>query len=170
MAKKSSRRAAKSRGRPRPSPRRKPAPRGSAAKPKLLAGGNPQIAKGDGEAPVRAYIEAMPGWKRDAGGWLDALIGRAVPNVRRAVRWNQPFYGTADRGWFLGVHCLTRYIKIAFFNGTSLRPMPPVESKNKGTRYFHIHEDEWARGLDEAQVTDWIKQASALPGWASFNC
>lgn len=135
--------------------------------PKLLSGGNPQIAKADGDAPVQAYLAAMPGWKRDVGRRLDALITRTVPNVRKAVRWNSPFYGTEGHGWFLGVHCLTKYVKVAFFNGTSLRPMPPVASKNEGTRYFHIHEDDV---FDEELVANWVRQASQLPGWASFNC
>jgi hypothetical protein len=138
-----------------------------AAKPKLLAGGNPQIAKADGNVPVQAYIAAMPGWKRDVGRRLDALIVRTVPNVRKAVRWNSPFYGTEGHGWFLGIHCLTKYVKVAFFNGTSLRPVPPVESKNEGTRYFHIREEDQ---FDEELVASWIRQASELPGWASFNC
>jgi hypothetical protein len=148
---------------------KKPAARKTrtAAKPKLLSGGNPQIGKADGDAPVQAYIAAMPGWKRDAGRRLDALIVRTVPNVRKAVRWNSPFYGTDANGWFLGVHCITKYIKVAFFNGRSLRPLPPVESKDKNTRYFHIHENE---KLDEKLVASWIKQASELPGWAGFNC
>lgn len=137
------------------------------AKPRLLAGGNPQIAKADGDAAVQAYIAAMPGWKRDVGRRLDALAERTVPGVRKAVRWNSPFYGTEDRGWFLGVHCLTRYVKVAFFRGTSLRPLPPVASKVEGTRYFHVHEGE---ALDEALVADWIRQAAALPGWAGFRC
>jgi hypothetical protein len=139
-----------------------------AAKPKLLSGGNPQIAKADGDAPVRAYIAAMPGWKRDVGRWLDALIVRTVPNVRKAVRWNSPFYGVegeGGRGWFLGVHCITRYVKVAFFRGASLRPMPPVESKQKDVRYFHIHEDD---RLDEELVASWVRQASELPGENCF--
>lgn len=139
-------------------------PTGKGASPILLSGGNPQIAKADGDAPVQAYLEAMPGWKRDVGRRLDALIVRTVPGVLKAVRWNSPFYGTADHGWFLSVHCLTKYVKVAFFNGTSLRPVPPVESKNKGTRYFHIHEDD---GIDEVLVAGWVKQASELPG---ANC
>lgn len=130
--------------------------------PKLLAGGNPQIAKGDGDAPVRAYIAAMPGWKRAAGERLDKLIEKAVPGVAKAVKWNSPLYGVEGRGFFLGVHCFNKYIKLAFFNSGSLEPKPPIESKDPGTRYFHIHEDdEW----DEAQLSDWIKQAAALPGW-----
>ncbi len=130
------------------------------AKPTLLAGGNPQIAKADGDAPVHHYIEAMPGWKREVGRRLDALIVRTVPNVSKAVRWNSPFYGIAGQGWFLSFHCLTKYIKVAFFNGTSLRPLPPVESKNKGTRYFHIYE---ADPIDEELFACWVSQASALP-------
>ena len=133
----------------------------STAKPKLLAGGNPQIAKGDGDAPVQAYIAAMPGWKRDVGRRLDALIASTVPSVRKAVKWNSPFYGIEDQGWFLGIHCLTKYIKVAFFRGTSLSPVPPVESKQKEVSYFHIHEDDV---IDEAQFAAWVNQASQLPG------
>lgn len=135
------------------------------AKAPLLSGGNPQIAKGDGDAPVQAYIKALPGWKRDVGHQLDALIVRTVPNVRKAVRWNSPFYGIEDEGWFLSFHCMTKYIKVAFFRGTSLRPMPPVESKNEGTRYFHIYE---ADKLDEASLASWIQQASELQGENCF--
>jgi hypothetical protein len=130
------------------------------AKPVLLAGGNPQIAKGDGDAPVQAYIAAMPGWKRDVGRRLDALIVRAVPGVHKAVKWNSPFYGVEGQGWFLSLHCFTRYVKVAFFRGTSLRPVPPGESKHKEVRYLDIHEDE----LDETQLAAWVKQASRLPG------
>ena len=133
-----------------------------AAKPKLLAGGNPQIAKGDGDAPVKSYIAAMPGWKRDLGRRLDALIVRAVPNVRKAVKWNSPFYGIEGEGWFLGVHCFTKYIKVAFFRGASLRPVPPGTSKQKEVRYLDIREDE---NLDEKLLATWVRQASELPGW-----
>jgi hypothetical protein len=133
-----------------------------AAKPTLLAGGNPQIAKADGDAPVQTYIAAMPGWKRDVGRRLDALIVRNVPNVRKAVKWNSPFYGIEGQGWFLNLHCFTKYIKVAFFRGTSLRPVPPGESKHKDVRYLDIHEDDQ---LDEAQLAKWIRQAAALPGW-----
>ena len=136
--------------------------RRSSKKPVLLSGGNPQIAKADGDAPVQAYIAAMPGWKREVGRRLDALIVRTVPDVRKAVKWNTPFYGLEGRGWFLGFHCITKYVKVAFFKGTSLRPKPPVESKVKGTRYFHIHEGD---AIDEARVASWIKQASERPGW-----
>ncbi|TPQ37175.1 histidine kinase [Bradyrhizobium guangdongense] len=130
-------------------------------KPILLAGGNPQIAKADGDAAVQAYIAAMPGWKRDVGRSLDALIVRTVPGVRKAVKWNSPFYGIADEGWFLSFHCFTKYVKVAFFRGTSLRPVPPGESRSKDTRYLDIHEDDQ---FDEAQFVAWVTQASRLPG------
>jgi hypothetical protein len=136
-------------------------PRKAAAKPILLAGGNPQIAKADGDAPVQAYIAALPGWKRDVGRRLDALIVRTVPGVRKAVKWNSPLYGVEGQGWFLGIHCFTKYVKVAFFRGTSLRPVPPGESRSKDTRYLDIHEDDQ---LDEAQLVAWVKQASQLPG------
>ena len=132
-----------------------------AAKPTLLAGGNPQIAKADGDAPVQAYIAAMPGWKSDVGRRLDALIVRTVPGVRKAVKWNSPFYGVEGQGWFLSFHCFTKYVKVAFFRGASLRPLPPGESKQKEVRYLDIHEDDQ---LDEAQFAAWVKQASQLPG------
>jgi hypothetical protein len=134
-----------------------------AAKPVLLSGGNPQIAKGDGDAPVQAYIAAMPGWKRAVGRQLDALIVRTVPGVRKAVKWNTPFYGVEDPGggWFLAFHCFTKYVKVTFFRGTSLRPVPPGESRSNDTRYLDIHEDDH---LDEAQFAAWVKQASQLPG------
>jgi hypothetical protein len=145
-------------------------PRTSAAKSKVrkgekvavvLSGGNPRIAKADGDAPVQAYIAGMPGWKRDLGKRLDALIVRNVPNVRKAVKWNSPLYGIEGQGWFLGFHTFTHYVKVAFFRGTSLRPVPPGASKGKDTRYMDIHEGE----LDEAQMATWVKQAAALPGW-----
>ncbi|MCA8936113.1 MAG: DUF1801 domain-containing protein [Planctomycetes bacterium] len=132
------------------------------AKPKLLSGGNPQIAKADGDAPVQAYIDAMPGWKQDVGRELDALITAAVPGVRKAVKWNTPFYGAKEGGWFLGFHCVTKYVKVAFFKGAALEPMPPVESKQKDVRYLHVHEHD---KLDRAQLKKWIKQAAAQPGW-----
>jgi hypothetical protein len=128
----------------------------------LLSGGNPQIAKADGDAPVQAYIAAMPGWKRDLGKRLDALIVRNVPNVRKAVKWNSPLYGIEGQGWFLGFHTFTHYVKVAFFRGTSLRPVPPGASKGKDTRYIDIHEGD---ELDEAQMANWVKQATALPGF-----
>lgn len=131
------------------------------AKPTLLSGGNPQIAKAYGDEPVQAYIAAMPGWKSDLGRRLDALIVRAVPGVYKAVKWNSPLYGIEGEGWFLGLHCFTRYIKVAFFRGASLRPVPPGTSKQKEVRYLDIHEDD---PLDEAQFTAWVKQASQLPG------
>lgn len=128
----------------------------------LLSGGNPQIAKGEGAAPVRASIAAMPGWKRDVGRRLDRLIGKTVPGVCRAVKWNSPFYGVEGRGYFLGYHCLTRYVKIAFFRGADLKPMPPGISKQKHVRYLDIYE---TTELDEELLADWIRQASELPGW-----
>jgi hypothetical protein len=143
---------------------RKAAPKSKSAEtatPVLLSGGNPQIAKGYGDAPVQAYIAAMPGWKSDVGRRLDALITRTVPGVHKAVKWNSPLYGIEGEGWFLGLHVFARYIKVAFFRGSSLRPAPPVESKHKEVRYFHIHEDD---PFDEAQFADWVKQASQLPG------
>jgi hypothetical protein len=133
-------------------------------KPKLLAGGNPQIPKGDGDGPVQAYIAAMPGWKEGVGRRLDALIVQVVPDVRKAVKWNSPFYGIEGEGWFLNFHCFTKYVKVAFFRGTSLRPVPPGESKNDDVRYLDIYEND---ELDEAQLIDWVKQASRLPGWGA---
>ena len=130
-------------------------------KPVLLSGGNPQIAKGDGDGPVQAYIEAMPGWKSEVGRRLDALISGAVPEVRKAVKWNSPFYGVEDRSWFVSFHCFNKYIKVAFFRGASLHPVPPGESKQKEVRYLDIHEDDL---FNEAQFADWVKQASQLPG------
>ncbi len=127
---------------------------------KLLAGGNPQIAKADGDAPVQAYIAAMPGWKRDLGKRLDALITRNVPHVRKAVKWNSPFYGIEGQGWFLGFHIFTRYVKVSFFRGASLRPSPPGGT-GKDARWIDLHEDD----LNEAQMTIWVKQAAILPGW-----
>ena len=128
----------------------------------LLSGGNPQIAKADGDAPVRAYIAAMPGGKRRLGKRLDALIVRNVPGVRKAVKWNSPLYGFEGQGWFLSFHVFTRYVKVTFFRGTSLRPVPPGASKQNNVRYLDIHEGE---ELDEAQMASWVKQAAALPGW-----
>ena len=127
----------------------------------LLSGGNPQIAKGYGDAPVQAYIAAMPGWKSAVGRRLDAIIERTVPGVRKAVKWNSPMYGVEAGTYFLGIHVFAKYIKAAFFRGASLTPLPPVASKQKDVRYFHIHEDDQ---LDEAQFADWVKQASRLPG------
>ena len=130
----------------------------------LLSGGNPQIPKGDGDAPVQSYIVAMPGWKSEAGRRLDELITRVVPDVRKAVKWNSPFYGIDGLGWFISFHCFTRYVKVTFFNGARLDPLPPVGSKDPKTRYLHIHEDE---AVDEKQLVSWIKQASGLPGWTA---
>ncbi len=137
----------------------------SGREPVLLSGGNPQIPKGDGEAPVQAYIEAMPGWKHDVGRRLDDLIGDVVPNVQKAVRWNSPFYGVQGGGWFASYHCFARYVKVTFLNGASLDPMPPEPSKDENTRYVHIHEDG---EFDEQQMKNWIRQAAALPGWDGF--
>ena len=134
-------------------------------KPVLLSGGNPQIAMGDGDAPVKKYIAAMPEWKRDVGKRLDALIVRTVPGVRKAVKWNSPFYGVEGKGWFLSFHVFTRYVKVTFFRGASLRPVPPGTSKHKEVRYMDIHEGQ----LDEAQMKRWVKQAAALPGWLSSS-
>jgi hypothetical protein len=131
-------------------------------KPVLLAGGNPQIAKADGDAPVQAYIAAMPGWKSDIGRTLDALIVRTVPDVQKAVKWNSPFYGIEGQGWFLNFHCFTKYVKVAFFSGTSLSPLPPGESKSKDARYLDIYEND---PLDEELLASWIGQAAELPGW-----
>ncbi len=131
------------------------------AKPTLLSGGNPQIAKGYGDAPVQAYIAAMPGWKSEIGRRLDALIVRTVPGVRKAVKWNSPFYGVEENVWFLSFHVFTKYVKVTFFRGASLSPLPPVGSRHKDVRYFHIHEDDQ---LDEVLFAAWVKQASQLPG------
>lgn len=128
---------------------------------KLLSGGNPQIAKGDGDAPVQAYIAAIPGWKQEIARRLDVLVTKNVPQVRKAVKWNTPFYGVEGQGWFLAFHMYTNYVKVTFFRGTSLRPVPPGASKTPDTRYADIREGQ----LDDAQMTAWIKQAAALPGW-----
>ena len=128
----------------------------------LLSGGNPQIAKADGPAPVTAYIDAMPGWKRNVGLQLDRIICTTVPNVCKAVKWNSPFYGLEGHGYFLSYHCFTKYVKVAFFSGSELKPMPPGASKQKEVRYLDIYE---ATTLDEALLADWIRQASELPGW-----
>jgi len=132
------------------------------AKAAVLSGGNPRIAKAEGDAPVRAYIARMPGWKRDLGKRLDALIVRTVPGVRKAVKWNSPFYGLEGQGWFLGFHVFTHYVKVAFFRGASLRPLPPGASKGKDTRYIDVRQGD---ELDEAQMADWVKQAAQLPGF-----
>lgn len=132
------------------------------SKPRLLSGGNPQIAKADGPEPVQAYIDAMPGWKSDLGRRLDALIVRTLPGVRQAVRWNSPFYGAEGKGWFLSFHCFTKYVKVTFFDGASLRPLPPVELRDPNARAVDIHEDD---ELDEERFTSWVRQAAELPGW-----
>jgi len=133
----------------------------TAASPTLLSGGNPQIAKGYGDGPVQAYIAAMPGWKSDVGRRLDEIIVRIVPGVHKAVKWNSPLYGVEGQGWFLGIHCFAKYIKVAFFRGASLSPVPPVASKQKDVRYFHIREGD---PIDEHQIAAWVRQASQLPG------
>ena len=143
-----------------PTSNRKPAEAKAKSSPTLLSGGNPQIAKADGDAPVQAYIAAMPGWKRDVGRRLDALIVRSVPKVRKAVKWNSPFYGIEGQGWFLSLHVFTRYVKVTFFRGTLLRPVPPGGTGKEG-RWIDIHEDD----LDETQMARWVKQAAAIPGW-----
>ena len=128
---------------------------------KLLAGGNPQLAKADGDAPVQAYFAALSGWQREVGRRLDALITRSVPDVRKAVKWNSPFYGIEGQGWFLSIHAFTHYLKVTFFRGTSLQPVPPGTSKSNDTRYVDLRDG----GLDEVQMAMWVKQATALPGW-----
>jgi hypothetical protein len=159
MAKKTSKKPATRKTAPKPKS-------GKATKPRLLSGENPQVAKGHGDAPVQAYIAAVPGWKQDVARRLDALVVRAVPRVRKAVKWNSPFYGVADESqgkgdtWFLSFHCFKNYVKVAFFRGAALRPLPPGGSRQKEVRYLDIHEGE----LDEAQFTKWVKQASTLPG------
>lgn len=134
---------------------------GSATEPKLLSGGNPQIAKGYGDEPVQAYIAAMPGWKQGVGRRLDQIIARAVPQAQKAVKWNSPLYGMEKDVWFLSFHCFNKYVKVAFFRGASLKPVPPGASKQKDVRYLDIHEGD---EIDEAQVVRWVKQASKLPG------
>lgn len=146
----------------KPAAKRVSASKPSSSKgPVLLSGGNPQIAKADGDAPVQAYIAAMPEWKSAVGRQIDALIERAVPNVKKAVRWNSPFYGVEGQGWFLGLHCYTKYVQVTFLNGTSLDPMPPKGSKHPNVRYLDIREDD---PLDTKQFTAWVKQASKVPG------
>ncbi len=156
MRKPATTRTAKPRKAGAKSPSRKP------AKAKLLSGGNPQIAKADGEAPVAAYIAAAPGWKRDVAARIDALVTRAAPGVQKAVKWNSPFYGMDGQGWFLSFHCFTKYVKVVFFKGTALKPIPPGESTGENARYLDIHEHD---GIDEKQFVAWVKQASRIPGW-----
>jgi hypothetical protein len=155
MAGKSTKKAAKKKA------AKKKATLRGAAKPKLLSGGNPQIEKADGDAPVQAYIAAMPGWKRDVGRRLDKLIERIVPDVRKAVRWNSPFYGIEGKGWFLSYHVFAKYVKVTFLRGGSLRPLPPVESRHEEVRYVHIHQDDQP---DDERMSNWIRQASQKPG------
>ena len=136
-----------------------------AKQPVLLSGGNPQIAKADGDAPVQAYIAAMPGWKSELGRRLDDLIVQTLPEVRKAVRWNSPFYGVEGQGWFLSYHCFDRYIKVCFLYGKSLTPMPPVDSRDKDARYYHVYEDG---RIDEDLFASWVRQAAAIQGWHGF--
>jgi hypothetical protein len=143
-------------------PSGKPVKKAVGVKPTLLSGGNPRIAKADGAAPVQAYIAAIPGWKSDVGRRLDTLITRTIPGVQKAVKWNSPFYGIQGRGWFLNFHCFTKYVKVAFFRGAFLRPLPPGRSKHEEVRYLDIREDDV---LDEVLFVDWIRQAAELPGW-----
>jgi len=158
-AKRATPRARKKSAKPAAKKRTKPATK-RGTKPVLLSGGNPQIAKAEGNAPVQAYIAAIPGWRRDVGRRLDALITSTVPNVRKAVKWNSPFYGIDGRGWFVSFHVFARYVKVTFFKGTSLQPAPAGGS-SKEARWIDVHEDD----LDEAQMVKWVKQAAALPGW-----
>lgn len=156
-------------------PTRKPAARAAKSKPvarskpaakskpvQLLAGGNPRIAKADGDAPVQAYIAALPGWKREIGRRVDALVVRSVPGVCKAVKWNSPFYGLPGQGWLLSLHAFKHYVKLAFFRGSALRPLPPGDSTSEDTRYLDVHETDQ---LNERQLGAWLKQAAALPGW-----
>jgi hypothetical protein len=133
---------------------------------RLLAGGNPQVAKGDGRAPVEAYLDAVPGWKQDVCRWLDGVVTQVVPDARQAVRWNSPFYGSVDGGWFLSFHCFTRYLKVTFFDGARLDPPPPESSKDASVRYLHLREHDDLDAL-APQVADWVRQAAVLPGWTS---
>jgi hypothetical protein len=160
----------KSRSKPKPAASSKIVGRRRAAKPTepkrgakvvLLSGGNPQIAKAEGDRPVQAYVAALSGWKRDIAKQLDALIGRSVPKVQKAVKWNSPFYGLEGKGWFLSFHVFTRYVKVTFFRGASLRPVPPGVSKHDDVRYLDVHEG----AFDERQFVSWVKQAAKLPGW-----
>ena len=160
MAKKKSAKAKPKAAAKSPKAATKPASK-KTAKPKLLSGGNPQIAKGYGDEPVQAYITAMPGWKSAVGKRLDEIIMRTVPGANKAVKWNSPLYGMEEKHWFLGIHVFNKYIKVAFFKGAMLQPLPPDESKQKLVRYLNIHEDD---ALDEAQFADWVKQASEIPG------
>lgn len=142
------------------------APRDEPPSVKLLAGGNPQIPKGDGDAPVQAYLAAMPGWKRDVGRALDRLVVEVVPGVRKAVRWNSPFYGLDGQGWFLNVHCFTAYVKLTFFAGSALDPLPPVASKDPAVRSVHLREGD---PVDTPELRAWVRQAAGVPGWAGFS-
>lgn len=161
MAKKTPKKPAKAAKKPAAKPAGAKAPKSPVKPAKLLSGGNPQIAKAYGDAPVQAYINAMPGWKQDVGRRLDEIITRTITDVLKAVKWNSPLYGVEDQVWFLSFHCFDKYVKVAFFRGASLRPVPPGESKQKDVRYLNVHEDD---EIDEAQLAAWVKQASRLPG------
>ncbi len=130
----------------------------------LLSGGNPQIAKADGDAPVQTYIAAMPEWKYELGRRLDEIIERNVPDVQKAVRWNSPWYGVEGLGWFLSTHCFAKYVKVTFMNGSSLNPLPPEEGKDPDARWVNVGEGK----LDEEQMAEWVRQSAALPGWDGF--
>lgn len=130
-------------------------------KPRLLAGGNPQIPKGEGDAPVQAYIDAIPGWKQHIARAVDEIVDRAVPDVRKAVKWNSPLYGVGETTWFLGFHCFEKYVKLSFFQGALLDPVPPGQSKQPEVRYLDIREDDV---IDEERLSDWFRQASRLTG------
>jgi hypothetical protein len=161
MAKKTPKKPAKVAKKPAAKQAGAKAPKSPTKPVKLLSGGNPQIAKAYGDAPVQAYIAAMPGWKQAVGHRLDEIITRTLPDVQKAVKWNSPFYGVEDQTWFLSFHCFDKYVKVAFFRGASLRPIPPGTSKQKDVRYLDVREDD---ELDEAQFAEWVKQASKLPG------
>ena len=170
MARKASKRSPKA---PKKAARKRASASAAKFPPNLLSGGNPQIAKADGDAPVKAYIAAMPGWKRNVGKKLDAVITKAAGRgLQKAVKWNSPFYGMESPGgkpsWFLSFHCFNKYVKVAFFRGASLTPLPPGKSEQKDVRYLDIHEDEWGGTIEERQVADWVKQASKLPGWGGY--
>jgi hypothetical protein len=136
---------------------RKPAKAGKAV---LLSGGNPQIAKAEGDAPVQAWIAAAPGWKRGVGERIDGLVVKVLPGVRKAVKWNSPFYGADPDGWFLSLHCYDRFVRLAFFRGALMEPQPPGPSKVGDVRYLDIREDD---ATTDKQITAWIRQAIKLP-------
>ncbi|MFT3915579.1 MAG: DUF1801 domain-containing protein [Anaeromyxobacteraceae bacterium] len=162
MATRAKPRPAKAKSTPKPRPKAMARARTNASPPRLLSGGNPQIAKADGDAPVQAYLRAVPGWKRELGAWVDGVVTRSVPGVKKAVKWNSPFYGVEGQGWFLSFHCFDRYLKVTFFKGAALQPLPPGASKQRDVRYLDLREHD---ARDEAQLSAWVKQAAAIPGW-----